>query len=164
MTEKTNTVCDIDGVIIVELQKYSDKRGWLIELFRSDNFPQDFSPAMSYVSLTRPGEVRGPHEHVRQSDYIIFTGPSMFRIYLWDNRTGSPSHGRHFNAEFGENRMAAIYIPPGVVHGYKNIGSVDGITINAPDQLYRGVGKLDEVDEIRHEDNPDSPFVIDRHF
>jgi len=35
---------------------------------------------------------------------------------------------------------------------------VDGLVINLPNRLYRGEGKQNGVDEIRHEDTPDSPF------
>ena len=37
--------CDIDGVVIRELTRYSDERGWLFELFRRDEIDQDIFPA-----------------------------------------------------------------------------------------------------------------------
>jgi len=153
--------CIIDSVKIVELCKFADDRGWLMELFRQDSLPEGFNPAMSYMSITKTGMVRGPHEHKEQTDYLIFPGPSNFRLYLWDNRSESPTYGKTFNAEYGENNMAVVIIPPGIVHGYKNIGPVDGITLNAPNRLYRGDGKQNEVDEIRYEDRPDSGFLIE---
>lgn len=55
----------------------------------------------------------------------------------------------------------SVVIPPGVVHAYKNIGSVDGVVMNFPDRLYAGPGRTEPVDEIRHEDDPESPFKID---
>jgi hypothetical protein len=33
--------------------------------------------------------------------------------------------------------------------------------MNFPDRLYKGPGKKEVVDEIRHEDNPRSGFAID---
>jgi len=41
----------IKGVIIKELKKYEDPRGWLDEFFRHDE--QDYLPAMGYVSETK---------------------------------------------------------------------------------------------------------------
>jgi dTDP-4-dehydrorhamnose 3,5-epimerase len=32
---------------------------------------------------------------------------------------------------------------------------------NAPNRLYRGEGRRDEVDEIRHENDPKSRFVVE---
>ena len=41
---------DISDVIIRDLMKYQDDRGWLMELFRNDIIPEEFIPAMSYIS------------------------------------------------------------------------------------------------------------------
>jgi dTDP-4-dehydrorhamnose 3,5-epimerase len=153
--------CEIDGVIIKELKKHHDRRGWLMELFRHDELAQEYYPAMAYVSMTGPGVVRGPHEHKDQADLFCFLGPSTFRLYLWDNRAGSPTFGKSFVIDAGEEHHVLVIVPAGVVHGYKNIGSVDGIVFNAPNRLYAGRGRKEPVDEIRHEDDPASPFKIE---
>ena len=116
---------------------------------------------MSTLSWTKPGVARGPHEHRRQTDNFFFIGPSRFRLYLWDNRPGSLTYKTMMVDEVGESNMAAVIVPPGVVHGYKNIGTVDGLSLNFPDKLYRGEGGGEEVDEIRHEKNKENPFVMD---
>jgi dTDP-4-dehydrorhamnose 3,5-epimerase len=54
-----------------------------------------------------------------------------------------------------------VLIPAGVVHGYQNVGDVDGIVINSPNRLYAGPGRKEEVDEIRHESDRDSIFKMD---
>jgi dTDP-4-dehydrorhamnose 3,5-epimerase len=54
----------------------------------------------------------------------------------------------------------AVVVPPGVVHGYKNVGSADAFVLNFPNQLYAGTGKTEPVDEIRHEEI-ESPFKFD---
>jgi len=51
-------------------------------------------------------------------------------------------------------------VPPGVVHGYKCVSAEGGMSINLPDKLYKGEGKVEEVDEIRWEDRKDSPYKI----
>ncbi len=152
--------CDIDGVTFKELTLFSDKRGWLMEIFRQDELPGEHHPAMAYVSMTNPGQVRGPHAHEHQSDCFAFVGPSTFRLYLWDNRPDSPSFGKTFRAEAGEMYPVMVIVPAGVVHAYKNIGSVEGIVYNAANRLYRGEGRSQPVDEIRYEDDPDSPFTV----
>ncbi len=151
----------IQGVKIIRLQKYEDERGWLSEIWRRDEIEAEEVPVMTYVSMTKPGVVRGPHEHVHQTDLFAFLGPSTFRLYLWDNRAGSETYKTHMTYEFGEENPAVAIIPPGVVHGYKNIGDVDGMVVNCANKLYAGDGKKEEVDEIRHEDDPDSKFKID---
>lgn len=152
---------DISGVLIKSFEKYSDQRGWLMELFRNDQLPDDLHPAMSYVSMTRPGAARGPHEHKMQTDIFCFFGISQFRFYLWDNRPDSSTFGKNMILDLDENQPCMIIIPPGVVHAYRNTGDKDGLLLNAPNKLYAGNMGQDEVDEIRHEDNPDSRFKID---
>ena len=83
----------IDGVLWRPLTKYHDGRGWLCELFRHDDLPEEFHPVMAYISATEPGVARGPHEHVDQADYFTFIGPSNFKMYLWDNRPKSKTYG-----------------------------------------------------------------------
>jgi dTDP-4-dehydrorhamnose 3,5-epimerase len=153
--------CKIEGVVIRELVRFTDQRGWLIELFRRDELDPLLFPAMSYISMTNPGVARGPHEHVDQTDYFCFLGPSTFRLYLWDNRSGSSSYQQSFRVNLGESRPAIVIVPPGVVHAYQNIGAVDGLVFNAPNRLYAGEGKKKAVDEIRHEDDADFPFRLD---
>lgn len=149
----------IEGVIIKKLKKNEDARGWLAEIYRNDEF--EYSPAMSYVSATKPGVVRGPHEHLAQSDLFVFVGPGSFRVYLWDNRKESSTYQEKMELEGGEGEEISVLVPPGVVHGYKCISAVDGWSINLPDKLYAGAGKKEPVDEVRWEKDPASPFKID---
>ena len=151
----------IKGVVVRELKKYPDQRGWLTELFRKDEMDEEFLPAMTYISSTNPGITRGPHEHWDQADYFCFIGPSTFKLRLWDNRKESETFGLMMTMEVGETNPAAVLIPAGVVHGYRNIGAIDGIVINCPNRLYAGAGRKEEVDEIRHENDGESTFRMD---
>ncbi|MFH1412736.1 MAG: dTDP-4-dehydrorhamnose 3,5-epimerase family protein [bacterium] len=148
----------INGVIIKNLEKYSDHRGWLSEIYRSDEL--DYIPAMAYVSVTKPGVIRGPHEHKEQSDCFVFMGPGEFELYLWDRRDYSPTNGEHVKITAGENKPIMVIVPPGVIHGYKCISENEAYCINFPNRLYKGKNKEDEIDEIRWENDPDSPYVI----
>ena len=152
---------EIEGVVIEILIKFSDKRGFLVETFRIDSLPDDLQPVMSYVSYTKPGIARGPHEHLVQTDIFCFIGPGNFRIKLWDNRKKSKTYGYYMEVIGGEGNPIRVVVPPGVVHGYKNISpEVDGMVLNYPDKLYRGWDSKEEADEIRHEDKEDE-FYLD---
>lgn len=151
----------IDGVLLEPLEKYSDERGWLIELFREDELPEDHRVVMAYVSMTRPGVARGPHEHREQADLFCFVGPSNFKLYLWDNRPQSPTFRNRTVVVVGGDNPQLARIPAGVAHAYQNVGNEPGLVYNLPDRLYRGEGKSEPVDEIRHEDDPESPFRLD---
>lgn len=148
----------IKDLIVKKLNKYEDHRGWLSEVYRLDE--TEYKPQMAYISVTKPGIIRGPHEHVFQSDCFVFVGPGNFELYLWDRRAESETNGEHLKIEVGENNPTMVIVPPGVVHGYKCIGEKEAYSINLPDKLYRGEGKKEEVDEIRWEEDSNSPYKI----
>ena len=151
----------IEGVIIEQLTKFSDDRGYLVETFRIDNLPSKLRPVMSYVSYTKPGIARGPHEHMEQTDIFCFMGPGNFKIRLWDNRKDYETYGNFMELIGGKDNPIQVIVPSGVVHGYKNISKEDaGMVINYPDKLYGGLNKKEKIDEIRHEDKEDE-FYLD---
>ncbi len=148
----------INDLIVKNLIKYKDERGFLIEIFRNDEI--DFKVAMSYLSVTKAGISRGPHEHREQSDYFVFPGPGKFNLYLWDNRPESSSYREKMIIEVGEDNPCLVVVPPGIVHGYKCISKNEALSINLPNKLYKGQDKKEEIDEIRWEEMEDSPFKI----
>jgi dTDP-4-dehydrorhamnose 3,5-epimerase len=149
----------IKDLVIKKLERYNDERGWLSEVYRQDE--TDYRPEMAYISVTKPGVVRGPHEHRYQSDCFVFLGPGNLSLHLWDRRDGSVSEGEHLNLEVGGDNPVMVVVPPGVVHAYKCIGDKDAYCLNMPDKLYRGEAKKEEVDEIRWEEDLDSPYKVD---
>lgn len=151
----------IRGVAVRDLKKIVDERGWLAELFRHDELDAEFHPAMCYISTTLPGVQRGPHEHVEQADFFCFIGPSNFKMRMWDNRPHSETYRCVMTLYVGEDSPRSVLVPKGVVHAYKNVGPGPGVVINCPNRLFMGEGRLAEIDEIRHEDDPDTIFRLD---
>ena len=151
----------IDGIVWKPLRKYHDPRGWLCELFRHDELPAEFHPVMAYISVTQPGISRGPHEHVDQADFFCFIGPGNFKVYLWDNRPSSPTYRARQTDVVGADKPMSLIIPAGVAHAYKNVSAEPGVVFNCPNRLYKGPGRKDPVDEIRHEEDAKSPFHLD---
>ena len=152
---------DIEGVEIRASVRREDSRGWLAEVFRSDEVRPAIAPMMGYVSVTHPGVARGPHEHKEQTDLFAFLGPGTFRIRMWDNRKASPTYGHARTLVAGEENPTIIVVPPGVVHGYRNVSSMDAFVLNFPNRLYAGKGKKSAVDEVRYEDGTNPDFRID---
>ena len=152
---------DIQGVYIEKLVKHADARGFLIETYRLDMLPEGLHPQMSYVSFTEPGVARGPHEHREQTDIFAFIGPGSLMIKLWDNRKESSTYKNFMSLFGGEDNPILVVVPPGVVHGYMNVSkTVKGMVLNFPDRLFKGWGKKEPIDEIRHEDQADD-FYLD---
>jgi dTDP-4-dehydrorhamnose 3,5-epimerase len=167
MTESRRETVDfvkgkIQDVVVYPLVKFVDERGWLAELFRYDEIDAEFYPTMSYISVTEPGFQRGPHEHVDQADLFCFIGSGNFKLRLWDNREASPTYRNMMTLFVGADSPKAVIVPKGVVHAYKNVSLTEkGVVINCPNQLYMGEGKKHPIDEIRHEDDPDTIFRIE---
>jgi dTDP-4-dehydrorhamnose 3,5-epimerase len=146
----------IEGVLTKEFRQLRDNRGWLAESFRIDELG-DYRPEMGYVSVTFPNVTRGPHEHKEQTDYFCFLG--KFTLFLWDNRTDSPTYRKRMVME-NVDRLIVV-IPPGIVHAYRNSGDSDGMVLNFPNRLYAGWGKKETVDEVRYENDPKNPYVVE---
>jgi dTDP-4-dehydrorhamnose 3,5-epimerase len=145
----------IRGVEVGCLVPDEDERGWLSELWRCDESTAEMKPAMVYVSETNKDVVRGPHEHERQTDVFVFLG--RFEVRLWDARKGSKGVRMTFKSG---GRPLKVVVPPGVVHAYRSLD--DGqLVLNMPNRLYKGMDKKGDVDEIRHEDDKDSPYSMD---
>ena len=151
----------ITGVVVRPLKKFVDERGWLTEIFRHDEMEAEFYPVMAYVSTTEPGHQRGPHEHHAQADMFCFIGPSNFKLRMWDNRQDSETYNYVMTLFVGEDNPQTVLVPRGIVHAYRNVGSKAGVVINCPNRLYMGENRGAEIDEIRHEDDPETKYRID---
>ena len=154
---------DIQGVIVKELKKFNDSRGWLAEIVREDEIDKGLMPVMAYISVTHPKISRGPHLHKEQTDIFCMTGPGDFSLRMWDNRQSSPTFGCMMSVSAGESKPCIITIPPGVVHGYTNISDKDSMVLNLPNKLYAGKDKKQPVDEVRFENMVDSDFSMEEH-
>ena len=148
----------LEGVRVEALPVFKDPRGSLHELFRTDEVPGGFQPLMACSSWSHAGVTRGPHQHVGQDDYFTFAGPSNFTVFLWDDRPGSAKAAKGWYILTGEQAPTRIYVPRGVVHAYRNVGNFTGLVVTVTSLLFKGEGRRDPVDEIRHELNPNSPY------
>lgn len=142
----------IDGVVVRELRKSVDDRGYLMEVLRSD-WPEVFRRfGQAYVSLNFPGVIRAWHYHKKQSDVFVCVA-GMIKVPLYDARDGSPTHGRLDELVMGDDRPLAVLIPPGIYHGYQTIGTRASLLLNLPTELYDG------TDEFRVPfDSPEIPY------
>ncbi len=152
---------EISGVVVHDLRSlWTRADGWP-NCFARMRLDPEFYPVMVYTSATNPGITRGPHEHVDQADFFCFIGPSSFKLRLWDNRRQSPTYNNVMTMVVGEENPKSVLVPAGVVHAYQNIGPDTGIVVNCPNRLYMGEGKREKIDEIRHEDDPQTIYRMD---
>lgn len=133
------------------LTQHNDGRGHLVELFRDDEVTGHADVRMGYLSVTDLGVVRGPHEHAHQTDCFIFCR-SRFTVFLWRDC-------RRQKLLVPYDGYYRLFIRPGVVHAYR-AESPNAVVINLPDELYAGWRKSFPVDEVRHENDLESPYQL----
>ena len=131
----------IDGVQLKHLKVLSDDRGCFMELLREDD-PFFTRFGQSNFSITYPGVVKAWHWHKKQDD-LWFIVSGMAQVGLHDLREGSSTHGQTDVFYLGEYNRGLLYIPHGVAHGYRVLGTTPmGL-------VYHTTGVYDPGDELR---------------
>ena len=111
------------NIEILDLEKKSDQRGWLIEVL-GGNLPEGCKEfGQLHVSVAYPGKVRGNHYHTRKVEWFcVPAGKGL--LLLKDRKTGEPRE-----VLMGVNNLKTIKIEPGAIHAIKNIGEENMVLI-----------------------------------
>jgi dTDP-4-dehydrorhamnose 3,5-epimerase len=104
------------GVILTALDMHRDPRGDFTEIYRQ-SWPTGVVPVQWNVVSSRPNVLRGVHLHLRHWDYMLALSGRIL-VNLIDLRPDSPTKGLHCALEFTEEKIHAVTIPPGVLHGF----------------------------------------------
>lgn len=124
----------IDGVVIKDLRRIVDDRGWLMEIMRSD-WPEFQKFGQTYITTCRPGIVKGWHYHKLQWDhFVVVRGNAL--IGLYDSRDGSGTKGIVQEVEVREEAPKFVKIPPFVYHGFTPLDDKEIWVVNTPTELY----------------------------
>ena len=118
-------VTEILDVIVRPLTPHGDARGFFVESFRLEWFPDGFTPVQANRADRGAGSVTGPHYHLHQADWWYFVR-GRARIVLHDLRAGSATAGVtqviDVDPDAGDHR--GVYVPPGVAHGFSALTDV----------------------------------------
>ena len=111
------------NIEILDLDKKSDERGWLIEVLGGE-LPEGCEEfGQLHVSVAYPGKVRGNHYHTRKVEWFcVPAGQGL--LLLKDQETGETQE-----VIMGVNNLKTIKIQPGTIHAIKNIGEDDMVLI-----------------------------------
>jgi len=112
----------IDGVHIVDPVVHGDDRGFFVETYRREWFPQGREMIQGNRGDRQAGAIVGLHYHLHQADYW-YVPFGTARVVLHDLRTGSPTDGATLWLDLGvqpdgTNPHRGVFIPPGVAHGF----------------------------------------------
>lgn len=124
----------IEGVKIKKLKVIPDERGRVMEILRNDDECfQKFG--QMYMTTNYPGVIKAWHYHKIQTDNVACVS-GMLKLVVFDDRKDSPTKGEIAEFFIGEHNPSLITIPPGIYHGWKNIGEHECIVVSAPTEAY----------------------------
>jgi len=133
----------IEGVKTKNLKVIPDERGRLMEILRNDDECYE-KFGQVYMTTNYPGVVKAWHYHKIQTDNVACVH-GMLKVVLYDDRENSPTKGEVNEFFIGAYNPMLVTIPPGVYHGWKNIGEYEAIAVSAPTEAYN----YKEPDEYR---------------
>jgi dTDP-4-dehydrorhamnose 3,5-epimerase len=114
----------IPGVFRLELEPHFDERGAFARTFEADEFARH-GLASSFVQWSlsrnvRRGTLRGMHWQAEPHGEAKLVRCVRGRIHdlALDLRPGSPAFRRHLAVELTADSGDALYLPPGVAHGF----------------------------------------------
>ncbi|MHB9035114.1 MAG: dTDP-4-dehydrorhamnose 3,5-epimerase family protein [Armatimonadota bacterium] len=143
----------IEGIIVKQLKRHADERGYLMEMLRED-WPEFGGFVQTYISMNYPGVIRAWHYHKKQDDYWVVP-KGMVKAVVYDARKDSPTYGEVNEFFMGDDNPILLKIPVGTLHGYKTVGVEPSLLVNFPTVLYN----REEPDEYREPyDSPDVPY------
>jgi dTDP-4-dehydrorhamnose 3,5-epimerase len=115
----------IAGVVFVDPQMHGDARGYFIESYRREWFPNGREMIQGNRGDRVAGCLVGLHYHLHQADYW-YVPFGRARVVLHDLRTGGPTDGATLSFDLGARADGThdhrgVYIPPGVAHGFASL-------------------------------------------
>lgn len=146
----------IEGVIVKEIKKFIDDRGYFSELVRTDwsELIQNDRIVQVNLSHSYPNIVRAWHRHLRgQIDFFICIKGAI-KVCAYDDRNNSPTHGELDEIILSEDSFKVARIPGILWHGYKVLGTNPAKVLYLVTKLY----KYNDPDEERRPWN-DKSFI-----
>ncbi|MEZ4414369.1 MAG: dTDP-4-dehydrorhamnose 3,5-epimerase [Gemmatimonadota bacterium] len=117
------TPLSIPDVLLFDLERHGDDRGFFVETYR-DSWFRDAGLPLEFVqdnhARSGRGVLRGLHYQLPpagQGKLIRVARGRVFDVAV-DVRADSPTLGRWVGVELSDERPQMLYIPPGFAHGY----------------------------------------------
>lgn len=118
---------DLKDVLIIDLEKHGDDRGWFARAFCEEEFSKagiSFHITQTNISFNQEqGTVRGLHyqAHPKWEPKIVrCTRGQIFDVAV-DLRPQSASFCKWIGIELSAENGRALYLPPGIAHGFQTL-------------------------------------------
>lgn len=117
---------DIEGVVIIEPDVFTDARGYFFETWSASRYGAA-GLAMGFVqdnlSYSQPRVLRGLHlQHPHGQGKLVQVFAGTVLDVAVDVRVDSPTFGRHVAVQLSAGDHRQLYIPPGFAHGFCVVG------------------------------------------
>jgi dTDP-4-dehydrorhamnose 3,5-epimerase len=107
----------VSGLERIELRRFADERGWLMELRRESRLPK--RTRQTNLSFSRRGTIRGLHYHERGQDDLFICLDGTARVVVLDRSTGET-----YTEDIGDDNPVALYVPGVHAHGFEALTDV----------------------------------------
>ena len=113
----------IEGLVLIELDIYTDNRGIFFESFNQKQF-KDYGINVSFVqdnqSVSKKNVIRGLHfqNEPHSQGKLVSVIKGKVRDVAVDIRPGSTTFGQHVVVELSESNKRMLWIPIGFAHGF----------------------------------------------
>lgn len=114
--------CHLEGILLIEPVKHGDERGFFLETFEEARY-REHGICESFLqdNHSRSGKnvLRGLHftRNKPQAQIVTVMRGRIFDVVV-DIRKESPTFGKWFGTELGEEGPSQIYMPHGFAHGF----------------------------------------------
>lgn len=136
--------CHFENVYIRNLISHQDARGYFREILRIPNGSDKLENIIGQISHSEvyPGVIKAWHGHLNQYQWTYLV-KGVLLVALVDKRKGSKTYNKVHSFICGGSNTPVVYgFPPGIYHGYKNLGETCHVT-------YFTSGQYDKNDELR---------------
>lgn len=137
----------LPGVVLLELDAFSDARGRFMETYRRDRYlglgvAVDLDFVQDNLSTSVRGTLRGLHHQLvhPQGKLIHVTCGEIFDVAV-DIRHGSPTFKKWAGVELSAENHREVYVPPGFAHGFC-------VTSDVAEVIYKCTDLYDPTDEF----------------
>ncbi|NQT32852.1 MAG: dTDP-4-dehydrorhamnose 3,5-epimerase family protein [Candidatus Omnitrophica bacterium] len=141
----------IEGVVVKDLKIFSDEKGKVMHMLRSDDdLFKEFGEV--YFSTINSGAIKGWKNHSKMTQHYAVPKGNI-QLVIYDDRTDSATKGEVQEVTLGLDNYRLVRIPRGVWYSFKAIGGEAAMIVNCTDLAY----DPDEITDIDIFDN-DIPY------
>ena len=112
----------IEGVVVIDVKKYGDNRGYFMETYKEKDFKEaglNYDFVQDNQSKSKKGVLRGLHfqKTFPQAKLVRVLSGEVFDVAV-DLRKGSKTYGKWIGVILSEENKRQFMIPRGFAHGF----------------------------------------------